>query len=272
MTEQCFGWSRRPAVAPPQRQPEPASVQVCEIRRGDCFAEVVPGQVRTFLALEDARRCNSSTQVSGHGFTALGNRGPENFFCADDRIGEGALLYRLAPEGAGEDALLERLNGRQRRSLKAVAAPSPPACRQREPMPAGTNSPSILIIAQNSVWLAGLKSVCQDLGSVTGWTAGEWPSRIAARGPAPELVIHHRGDALAAESGFHTRVGQRVRRRWPGLKWVTITDDSGALGRDAGICLPQDCSGDLLRDTVQALLNRLPGPITPSRRITGPGS
>lgn len=268
MTDQCFGWSRRPAVAPPQ--PEPEVVQVREIRRGDRFAEVIPGQVRTYLALEDARRCNSSTHIAGHGFTALGNRGPENFFCADDGIGEGPLLYRLAPEGAGEDDLLERLNGRPRRPVTAVAAPSPAACCQREALPPGADSPSILIIAQNSVWLAGLKSVCQSLGSVTGWTVRDWPSRIAARGPAPQLVIHHRGDAQAAESDAHARIGQRLRRRWPGLKWVTITDDSDVLGGEADICLPQDCSGERLRDTVQALLNILPSPTDSAFGTAGP--
>jgi hypothetical protein len=255
MIDQCFGWSRRPAMAPPQPEPEPELVPVSEIRRGDRFAEVLPGAARTYLALEDARRCQSSSHVAGHGFTALGNRGPEYFFCADDGIAEGPSLYRLALGWAGEDQLLERLNGRQRSLPMAVAAPSLSARCPCEATPADANSPAILIIAQNSVWLAGLKSVCRELGSVTGWTAREWPSRIAARGPAPQLVIHHRGDAPAADADVHARIGRRVRRRWPGVKWVTITDDSGAVGGEAGVCLPQDCSGACLRGTVEALLN-----------------
>lgn len=264
MIDSWFRWWRRPAAEAPRPaaggEAESGLVRVSEIRRGDRFAEVFRGQTQAYLALEDAYPHRSATQPPGHQFKALGDRGPQVFYCATGWETYGPQLYRVPPEEVPD----ERAEGCRCRPRRPCGARPPAGDREWAEAPcltdaanlAAERAPQIVIIAQNPVWVVGLVSVCQELGTVAGWTAREWLVHVTAHGlgVAPQLVIHHRGDVPPGETDFHPLIGRGLRRGWPGLKWVTITDDARAGEPEAGLCLPQACGEETLRHAVRALL------------------
>lgn len=224
----------------------PQWVRVSEMRRGDRFVEVFLGESQTFLALEDAQPWSSADQPPGHRFKALGDRGPQVFYCATGWESYGPQLYRLpSPETAGEAPGAGA--GRDQGDRVAKVAVT---------MAVGSGTPEIVILAQNTLWVRGLQSALEGLGSVVGWTVREWREHASHCGlrTAPRLVVHHCAEAGGGAARADARLVRELRDRWPGATWLSITDVPSGPNNAADQRLPQATPVEALRAAVQTLL------------------
>ncbi len=123
-------------------------------------------------------------------------------------------------------------------------------------MAVGSGAPEIVILAQNTLWVRGLQSALEGLGSMVCWTTREcWehPNHCGLR-TAPRLVVHHRDEAAAGEAIMDVRLAGELRDRWPGERWLSITDMPTSPNDAADHRLPQATSAESLRAAVQTLL------------------
>lgn len=250
MSNPWFPWWRRPA--PETSRPEaptlaePRAVAVSEMRRGDRFVEVFLGESQTFLALEDAQPWSSAEQPPGHRFKALGDRGPQVFYCATGWESYGPQLYRLpSPETAGEAPGAGAVRDQGDRVAKVAVT-----------MAVGSGTTEIVILAQNTLWVRGLQSALEGLGSAVGWTVREWREHASYCGlrTAPRLVVHHCAEAAGGAARADARLVGELRDRWPGATWLSITDVPSGPNDAADQRLPQATPVEALRAAVQTLL------------------
>ncbi len=122
---------------------------------------------------------------------------------------------------------------------------------------AAGSPPVILIIAENGLWLEGLKEACRGLGRLSGWTAVEWLRQTGTGrgGGVPDLLLHHRGEAPVTGCPVQAEVTDRLRGTWPGVRLLTIADAPDTRQLPSGIRLPQSCSVDGLRSAVRQMLS-----------------